>query len=310
MPFALLYYCGDYMELILNTNNLGYKPFLNSNINSLIIGLKNFCVNQQFSASVRQLPKIIDEIKSHNKKIYLSINIFANERETRKLQNIVNKLISLDIDGFIVSDLGVLNILKNKNLANKVSLDLQTYVTNMHSAKALLNFGVNRVCLSKEITLEDIKIISKHNEGKIELLAQGYYPITYSKRPILSCYLKNFKIKNKSNLYYIKEETRDSYYYLLEQKNNLSVFNDSQYSLLCYLKKLYEANIKHLRIDSIFLTKEEIMKHINSYSSAISYLKNSNTVDFEKLCQEYKQNPVYQTPFLHNESILLKEGNK
>ena len=309
MSFALLYYCGDYMELILNTNNLGYRPFLESNIDSLIIGLKNFCVNQQFSVSLRQLPKIINEIRSYNKKIYLSINIFANEKETSKLTNIINKLVNLDIDGFIVSDLGVLNILKSKNLESKVTLDLQTYVTNMYSAKALLNFGVNRVCLSKEITLEDIKVISKNNEGKIELLAQGYYPITYSRRPILSCYLKNFKIKKNSNLYYIKEETRDNYY-LLEQKNNLSVFNDSQYSLLCYLKELYEANIKHLRIDSIFLSEKEIIKHINSYSSAISYLKDNNTSDLEKLYKKYKQNPEYQTPFLHNESILLKEGNK
>ena len=310
MSFALLYYCGDYMELILNTNRLGYRPFLESNIDSLIIGLKNFCVNQEFSVSLRNLPKIINEIKSYNKKIYLSINMFANEKETSKLSNIINKLSILDIDGFIVSDLGVLNIFKNKNLENKVTLDLQTYVTNMYSAKSLLNFGINRICLSKEITLEDIKTISKNNDGKIELLAQGYYPITYSKRPILSCYLKNFKIKKTSSLYYIKEETRDNYYYLLEQKNNLSVFNDSQYSLLCYLKELDEANIKYLRIDSIFLSEQEILKHIHSYKSAISYLKNNSTVEFEKLCQEYKQNPEYQTPFLHNESVLLKEGNK
>ena len=47
------------MELILNTNKLGYKPFLSADIDSLIIGLKNFCVNQPFSLSAKELKNAI-----------------------------------------------------------------------------------------------------------------------------------------------------------------------------------------------------------------------------------------------------------
>jgi len=296
------------MDLILNTNNLGYKPFLKTRINSMIIGLKNFCINQPFSLSFKELTNAIKDFKHNEKKLYLSINIFAMEKDIKKLKSIVKKIKNMEIDGFIVSDLGVLNIFKENNLENKVILDLQTYVTNKYSSKSLLNLGVKRILLSKEITLDDIKEISSFNDNKVELLVQGYYPITYSKRPILNCYYKNFKLKNKNDLHFIKEESRNEYYYLLESKNNLTVYNSKQYSLFNYLPELIENKINYFRIDSIFLKEEEIKEYIEMYKCGIEYINNNELEKFENLKQEYNRKYTFDTPFLHNESFLLKEG--
>ena len=298
------------MELILNTNELGFKPFLDTPVDSIIIGLKNFCINQPFSLSIKELKENISEIKNKEKKVYLSINVFALEKDIVKFKKIANKLTELDIDGFIVSDLGILNVLKELKLENKVILDCQTYVTNNYSAKSLLNLGVNRICLSKEITLEDIKNIAGSSKGNVELLAQGYYPITYSKRPILSCYLKNFKLKKNSSLYYIKEETREDYYYLLESKNSLTVFNNKQYSLFCYLDELKENYINHLRIDTLFLKEAEIKEYIEFYAKAISTIENNDIETYTSLKEEFNSKFTYSTPFLHNGSFLLKEESK
>lgn len=298
------------MELILNTNELGFLPFLDTPINSIIIGLKNFCLNQPYSLSIKDLKKNIDIIKSHNKKVYLSINIFALEKDVIKFKKQALKLVDLNVDGFIVSDLGIFNVLKNLKLENKVTLDFQTYVTNNYSANSLLNLGANRVCLSKEITLDDIKNISISTKGNVELLVQGYYPITYSKRPILSCYLNNFKLKKNSSLYYIKEETREDYYYLLENKSGLTVFNNKQYSLFCYLDELNKNKINHFRIDTLFLKENEIKEYIEYYSKAINAIENDDTNLYSALKEEFNKKFTYSTPFLHNGSFLLKEESK
>ena len=298
------------MELILNTNEFGVAPFLDTSVDAIIIGLKNFCINQPFSLSIKELKESIKEIKNKGKKVYLSVNIFALEKDIVKFKKKANKLVELDIDGFIVSDLGILNVLKELNLENKVILDCQTYVTNNYSAKSLLNLGVNRICLSKEITLEDIKNIAISSKGNVELLAQGYYPITYSKRPILSCYLKNFKLKKNSSLYYIKEETREDFYYLLENKNSLTVFNNKQYSLFCYLDELKKNSINHLRIDTLFLKEEEIKEYIEIYHKAIVAIENNDRETYTALKEEFNAKFTYSTPFLHNGSFLLKEESK
>lgn len=296
------------MELILNTNELGYKPFLNTEINSFIIGFKNFCINNPYSLNLKNIKKAINDIKGNNQKIYISLNTFAKEKDIKKLKKVLNKLITLNVDGFVISDLGILNLLKEHNVRNNIILDLQTYITNKYSGNSLLNLGVDRICLSKEITINDIKEISSFNNNSVELLVQGYYPITYSKRPILSCYLKNFKLKIKSNIYYIKEESRDDYYYLLENKNNLSVYYNKQYSLFNHLPTLIENKINHLRIDSIFLEEKEIKEYIHHYSEAIKYI-NENKIDkFIELKEEFNKIYCFDTPFIQNESFLLKEG--
>lgn len=296
------------MNLILNTNKLGYKPFLSSKIDTFIIGLKDFCINQNYEVSLKKLSVIINDINKSNKKIYLSLNIFAKESKIKKLESSINKLQKLNIDGFIVSDLGVANIFKKLGLESKVILDLQTYVTNKYSAKALLDLGIKGLFISREITLNDIKEISNFNKNKIFVLAQGFVPITYSYRSILNCYYKKHKIKNKTDIHYIKEENRDNYYYLTQKNNSLTVFNDKQYSLLPYLFDLANNNIENIEIDSNFLSLEETNEYISFYSKAIQYIKNNDYKEFEKLAETFININEFDNPFLHSESILLKEG--
>lgn len=296
------------MELILNTNELGYAPFLETNVNAFIIGLKNYCINQEFCLSLKQLKSSLSLIKQFNKKVYLSINNFVTEKDLPKYKKIIHKIKKYPFDGFIVSDLGIFNIFREFNLENTVILELQTYVTNKYSARSILNLGPKRICLSKEITLKDIIEISKENKNKIELLVQGYFPITYSKRPILECYKKNFDLKDKSNLHYIKEESRNSFYYLIENKGNLSVYNDSQYSLFNHLDELIENNISFFRIDSIFLKEDEILDYIKFYSLALKNIKNNELSKLASLKKEFNQKYNFKQQFLYNESFLLKEG--
>jgi len=297
------------MSIILNTNELGYLPFIDTPVDNFIIGLKSFSVNHKYCLSVKELTNVINILKNKNKTISLSVNIFASENEMKKFKKIFNKLKDLEIESYIVSDLGILNIFKENNLEHKVVLDLQTYVTNKYSAKSLLNLGVKRICVSKEITLEDIKDISVYNEGKIEILAQGYYPITYSKRPILSCYYKNFNQEKKSNHHYIKEENRKNYYTLLETSNNLSVYNDKQYSVFPYLDELLKSGIKNFRLDTNFLNEIEIKEYITYYDKAINLILNNKLNEYNSLKEEFVNKYVFDTPFMHNSSFLLKEGN-
>lgn len=296
------------MGIILKVNELGYKPFLDTPVNSFIIGLKNFCINQNYSKSLKELPECIDKIKIKNKNVYLNLNIFAKEKDIKRLKRIVEQLKFLNVDGFIVSDLGILNVLKENGLGSKVMLDLHTYVTNKYSAKSLLDLGIKRVCVAKEITLEDIKEISAYCKGKIEIQCQGYYPITHSKRSILEAYYKNFNLKHTDTIHYIKEESRDSYYCLTQQKDNLTVYYDKEYSIFPYLDELINlGQVRHFRIDANFLSEETIKSYISMYDDAINFIVTNKTDKYYKLKEEFMNKYTFETPFMNNKSFLLKE---
>lgn len=297
------------MGIILKVNELGFKPFLDTPVNSFIIGLKDFCINQNYFKSIKELPECIDKIKIKNKNVYLNLNLFAKEKDIKRLKRIVKQLIFLNVDGFIVSDLGIANVLKANGLGNKVMMDLHTYVTNKYSAKSLLDLGIKRVCVAKEITLEDIKEISAYCKGKIEIQCQGYYPMTYSKRPLLETYYKKFKLKNNTESHYIKEESRDSYYCLTQSKDNLTVYYDKEYSVFPYLDELVNyGQIRHFRIDANFLDEETIKEYINMYSDAINYVVTNKLDKYNELKEEFINKHTFETPFMNNKSFLLKEG--
>ena len=298
------------MEIILNTNELVYAPFLNKKVDSFVIGFKDFCINQKFCLDYKNLLTSISEIKANDKKIYVSINFFATEKDIDKLKKVLHKLQKLDVDGFIVSDLGVANLFKKYNLASKLIIDLQTYVTNKYSALSLLNLGVKRVTISKEITLDDIKEIAAFLNGNVEVLAQGYIPITHSKRNILSCYYKNIKKKCNSSLHFLKEENRDNYYLLSESKDNLTVYNDKEYSLFSSLPELIDSKITTYKIDASYLNEDLINEYIEFYSEGIKLIKENKLNEYNSLSQKFSQKYSFDTPFLHNQSVLLKGGDK
>ena len=165
------------MELILNLTNYDYKLFLKSKIDTFVIALKGCSTDHLIEYDMFQLDSIIKDIHSHNKKIYLCLNKIANEKLIKDLINMISQLKLLDIDGYIVSDFGILQLLKENSLLDKIIFNPITTITNKYSSNIVNNLGINHVCIANELNLNDILEISKFNNGNIEILAQGYYQI-------------------------------------------------------------------------------------------------------------------------------------
>jgi len=290
------------MELLLNLHNYDYKQFLNSPIDTLIIGLENFCTGYLVEYILDDIPFVIDNIHKSNKKIYISLNIISNEVTINKLITIMPFIKKLHADGFVISDFGILQIFKENALVNKVIFNPITKITNKYSAATCNNLGIDHVCIANELNLNDIIEISNYNKGNVEILAQGYYQICNSKRRLLSNFFKKFKIKTDSPFYKIKEESRDYAYPIIEINNEILIYIDKQRCVLPYFNKLIETNIQYLRIDTMFLNLEEIKQIIDIYNDV---MKNPLNIETHLKMLEEKTNSNLNC--LDNISILKKE---
>ena len=139
-------------------------------------------------------------------------------------------------------------------------------------------------------------------------MCHGYVPITYSKREILKLYYKTNNLKYNDNLHYIKEENRENKYFLNQEKENLTVFNNKPYSLFSYLPELISSKINSFKIDAIFLNEEAIKQSVELYQKGIDYILNNNEKEFASLKKHFEKNFTYDNPFIENSSFLLKEG--
>lgn len=290
------------MELILNLTQYDYLDFINSRVNTIQIGLANFCVGYLKTYTIDDLPAIIKKIHLANKKVYLSVNIIANEHQIEIFQKDIKKLKSLNIDGFVIADFGIFQILKEENLTSKIVFNPVTNVTNKYASEIANNFGIDHCCLANELNIKDILEIIEYTNGNVELLAQGYYQICNSKRALLTNFFKKNKLKNNSKHYYIKEENRDYAYPILEINGETIIYIDKQRCILPYFKQLSSTSLKYIRIDSTFLSIDELNKHINCYNNILSDI---NTLDTEiENIQSYSNSNL---KCLDSISILKKE---
>ncbi|MDD5457612.1 MAG: U32 family peptidase, partial [Candidatus Margulisbacteria bacterium] len=79
-------------------------------------GLEGFSLRhgKKSEVDLADIKKTIKLCKKNNKKYYLAFNIFAHNEDIRELETILPKLKKLDIDAFIVSDPGFIQILRQQ----------------------------------------------------------------------------------------------------------------------------------------------------------------------------------------------------
>ena len=292
------------MELILNINQYGYSAFLDSKADSFVLGLKGFCAGYEMSYEIDEFSRIEKYVHEKGKKLYISLNILANENTASELEKSMPFIKDLDVDGFVVSDFGILQIFIDHGLTNKVIFNPITTITNKYSAKISNELGINHVCLANELNIKDILEISNYTKGNVEILAHGYYQICNSKRPLLTYFINKHKKRGvqETNHYFIKEESRDYAYPIIEIDDDLFIYIDKQRCVLPYLKELISANISYLRIDTIFLEMEQINTIVDAYKDSIESLDN-----LEASLEKLKENTDSNYKCLDNISILKKE---
>ncbi len=259
------------MELILNVSKSGYKPFLNTKIDAFIIAVNDYSEGELYKLSLDKLEDAIKEIKAANKQIYLKMNILLSETKLDDFRKDLDKYTSLEVDAFVVSDFGVLNIFKERNLLERVIFNPETYICNNLSAKFISDLGVKRISLANELELSEIIEIGNYVPGKVEVMVEGLPKISTSKRNILSTYFNYYKLNKESDIYYAREENRDSKLPMFEDEEGLYVYNNVNTSRFNDLSKLLENNIKYLRIEGFNKSEVEILELINKYKGGAAH---------------------------------------
>ena len=125
-------------------------------------GIPDFSLRVRINEfTVKSLSEAVNYARKKKKKIYITINIFAHEKHIKKLPKYIRVLKKIKPDGFIVSDPGVMKIIKKEWPSAKIHLSTQANCTNKEAAKFWYDQGVKRIVLAREITLEDITEIKK-----------------------------------------------------------------------------------------------------------------------------------------------------
>ena len=160
---------------------------INAGADAVYFGLREFSMRanaQNFA--VKDLTKIKEICKQKKIKKYLTINTIIYDNEIPKIEKII-KQIKNKIDAIICWDLSVINLCKKYKIPFHIST--QASVANSESAKFYKSLGAERIVLARELSLNQIKKISKIID--VECFAHGAMCVSESGRCFTSQFLFN-----------------------------------------------------------------------------------------------------------------------
>jgi U32 family peptidase len=131
--------------------------------------------------SIEELAEMVAVCHLYNVQIYFALNILIFEQELKQIEDLVDSLLKLHPDAWILQDLGLAWALRKKYPQIRLHASTQT---TLSSAEALLmadSLGFQRMVLPRELTLEQIQSI-RHTLPNIQLevFAHGALCVSYS----------------------------------------------------------------------------------------------------------------------------------
>jgi putative protease len=192
------------------------------------------------------------------KKLYIALNAVFHEKDFEGLEATVSGLCDARVDALIVSDPGVLALVRRTAPDMPVHISTQANTCSAMSAAFWHAQGASRVILSRELTLEEIARIRKKTPASLELeaFAHGAMCISYSGR----CLLSSFITGRSGNRGECAQPCRwefslhekgcpDDYFPIAQDGRGAYILNSKDLCMLPYLKDMLDAGITSLKIE-------------------------------------------------------------
>lgn len=259
-------------------------------------GLRAFAKN----FTMDELTEGVSFAHKRGKKVYVTLNIIPHNDDLIGLEDYVRELEKIGIDAVIVSDPGVLSIVKSVSPNMEIHLSTQANTTNYKSANFWYNQGVKRIILARELSLVEIKDIINNvpDNLDIEVFIHGAMCISYSGRCLLSNYMTS-RDANRGECaqscrwkYYLMEEKRPGEYFpIVEDEKGTYVFNSKDLCMLEHIPELIESGINSLKIEGRMKSQYYVATVVRSYRMAIDrYFENPKNYRYnENWLEEIKK---------------------
>ncbi|HRI36538.1 MAG TPA: U32 family peptidase C-terminal domain-containing protein [bacterium] len=135
----------------------------------------------------------VEYTRKLGKKIYFTANIYAHNMKLAPFMKAFEKMYALKPDAYIMSDPGLIGMVREQYPDAEIHLSVQANNTNWAQVKFWHEqVGITRVILSRELSLREIREIhEKVPQVEIEFFVHGAICMAYSGRCLLSNYLSN-----------------------------------------------------------------------------------------------------------------------
>lgn len=245
------------------------------------------------------MKKAVDYCHSYGVKIYVTMNTLLKEKELNEAIKYVGYLYEIGVDALIVQDLGLVNLIQEKY--NDFEIHASTQVT-IHNGEGAIYFkekGFTRIVLSRELSLEEIKHISKDLNIETEMFIHGALCVCYSGQCLMSSMIGG-RSGNRGRCaqpcrmeYTLKSNNMgEKKAYLLSPKDMCTIEN---------IKDIIDSGAYSLKVEGRMKRPEYVAGVVENYRKAIDkeyYNKKFNVQEGKKVLLQLFNREGFSTAYL------------
>lgn len=261
---------------------------------SVLIAVPFFSARGPACFPIEELPDIKAECVRCQISMYVLVNRIFVEEELERLRDFLKLLKELDVEGIYYGDEGVLYEAARLDMKDRLIYNPDTLITNAMDMQYYLDEGIRMATISKEITLQEMCTVARDVQGECEVVLHGRLNMMHSKRKLLSAYMeflgKEEAVTDNHQLY-LMEETRDDHMPIVEDALGTHVFTGFTLVSFEEIRELYEAGVRHFRIDGIFHDIEYVCEALRLYQDVLKGVRDGRQT-YQEYEKKYKEDHV------------------
>ncbi|WP_302826586.1 peptidase U32 family protein [Anaerofustis stercorihominis] len=259
---------GNEIEILAPAGSFeNLKTAILSGADSVYFGLSNFNArrNAENFSGFEDIKEAVDFCHLRGKKAHVTLNTLVYDNEIQDLVKEVEVINKAGFDAIIVQDLGVINILKQ---ISKVPIHASTQLSvhNVSDAKKLKDMGFDRVVLSRELSLNEIKRIMDEVDVEVEIFIHGALCMSVSGQ----CYFSSALGERSGNRGLCAGVCRLPFHVKEKGRYDLSL-KDVCY--IDYIEEFADMGIASLKIEGRMKSKEYVKCVVSEIRNKIEFGK-------------------------------------
>ena len=208
--------------------------------------------------------------------VHVASNMVTHEGNEQGAGEWFRELRDMGLDAVIVSDPALIEICATYAPGLNIHLSTQASATNVETFHFWKEYGLTRVVLAREVSMEESAEIRKRTDLEIEAFVHGAMCISYSGR----CLLSNFLVGRDANQgscthpcrwkYSIVEESRPGEYMpVYENERGTYIFNSKDLCMIEHMDDILTSGIDSLKIEGRMKTALYVATVARTYRKAI-----------------------------------------
>lgn len=269
-------------ELLIPAGNLEkLRTALLYGADAVYVGVEGLSLRAGSSEmSLHDLAAGVKEAHAKNVRVYAAINTFSRNADLEQAKKIIPALAATDVDAVIVSEPGMLKLVRNLAPHLPIHLSTQANTTNIEAVRFWQDQGVQRIILARELNLKEIaEIAAALPDMELEIFIHGAMCMSYSGR----CYLSAFRNRRSANEgdcsqpcrweYKLYESTRPDDPFILEEDDRYSYLLSSRdLCLIEHLPDVLASGVTGLKIEGRMKSSYYVAVVTRTYRQALNAL--------------------------------------